>query len=536
MSIIQQQPTGLERPRVPLIVKPANRFESTSFDSKLVNGFVEDGQDGAYYVYKRPGLSVFRTLSGAGAGTYNWMGDIYAVFGTTLYKNGTNVGTVDGTGGVYTFSQTLGETPKLFLQNGVKGYTYDSSGGLVEETVATTVSTTGDTHSNTTIDGIPDTSGISVDAGVKGAGIPDGSFVVSVDSANQVTINTAATATATGVSLTFSNGGFQPSIVKGSAYLDGTTYVMTPDAKIYGSELNDPTTWNALNFLTAQVEPDHAKFLAKQLVYVIAFKDYSVEVFYDAANPVGSPLGAVQGAKVSQGCRSAGSVQQIEGILLWVSQSRAGAVSVFAMEGLKAQPVATPPIERLLQSAGITTVWSWSFRWGGHRFYGVTFKDANLTLVYDLSTGYWGQWTDTNGNYWPIVSAVATDDRTVLLQHESNGKLYELSMDNTMDEGLIIPWDLYTPNWDGETKVAKYLPRLDFIGDQTPGSVLQVRVNDNDFRPDQWSNFRTVDMGKKRPSLFECGTFNNRVWNLRHRCATKLRIEALEMFVILGTL
>ena len=63
--------------------------------------------------------------------------------------------------------------------------------------------------------------------------------------------------------------------VRGIAYLDGTYYVMTPDAKIYGSDLNSPTSWTALNFLVAQMEPDGGVYLGRILNYIVAFGTYT---------------------------------------------------------------------------------------------------------------------------------------------------------------------------------------------------------------------------------------------------------------------
>jgi hypothetical protein len=63
--------------------------------------------------------------------------------------------------------------------------------------------TTGQTHSNTTIDGLADTTGIAAGQIVSGSGIPPGTAVVSAIAGN-VTLSQAATATASGVALTFS--------------------------------------------------------------------------------------------------------------------------------------------------------------------------------------------------------------------------------------------------------------------------------------------------------------------------------------------
>jgi hypothetical protein len=532
-----QKPQAQQAPnRLPLFATPSNRRDDPASDARLINGYAEQTKDGELYVYKRAGTVVYASFSGNGRGIFNWNGNIYSIFGTTLYKDGVSKGTVDGTNGVYTFSACLGTTPKLFFQNGVHAYTYDDGGGLVEESYTQTITTTGDTHSTTVITNIPSTTGLNAFTSVVGAGIPAGAYIVTVDSATQVTINTAATATAAGVSLTFQTQGAQTATVKGQAYLDGTTYVMTAGARIYGSELNDPTKWDALNYLTAQIEPDGGVFLAKQLAYVVAFKQWSTEFFYDAGNPVGSPLGTVQGAKLNHGCRFAGSVQDVAGTLVWVSDTREGSVGVQRLEGLKVQPVGTPPVERLLQDASSPTVWSWSFKLGGHRFYGVTLKEDNRTLVYDLTTNLWYQWTDTNGNYMPFVSATYTSGQEVLMQHETDGKIYKLDINTFTDNGAGIPWELYTPNFDGGTRKVKYLHRLDFIADQTPGSVLEMRSNDSDFATGEWTNFRRIDLAVKRPNVKNLGSFRRRTFHFRHLCDAPLRLQAVEMQVEVGDL
>ena len=47
---------------------------------------------------------------------------------------------------------------------------------------------------------------------------------------------------------------------------------MDSTARIYGSDLNNPAAWNALNFITAIKEPGSGVALAKSQNYVIAFK------------------------------------------------------------------------------------------------------------------------------------------------------------------------------------------------------------------------------------------------------------------------
>lgn len=463
-----QAPTVAVPKRLPLVVIPANRYDDASKDAKLVNCYMEKMQDGDTWIYKRPGLVVDSRPPNANAngyGVFNWKGDIYSIFGDTMYKNGTGLtGTLDTSGGVYRFDSCLGATPKLQFGNGAKAYNYDSAGGIVN----------------------------------------------------------------------INDGDFPTSFVKGWAYLDSTTYVMRSSAAIQGSGINDPTSWDALNTITAQIEPDQGVALAKQLVYVIAFKQWSTEVFYDAANATGSPLGTVQGAKINWGCASQDSVQNMDGMLLWLATNRSGALYVMQMDQLKAVKVSTPPVDRLLNNFSTTTVFSWQYKHQGHRFYVLTSKTSNITLAYDLDEGMWSQWTDSSGNYLPIVSSTFTSSYTNVLQHETDGRLYTMSDSVYQDNGSVITVDVVTPNFDGNTRRRKLMNKMEFVADQVTGSSLLVRSSDDDYQT--WTNFRQVDLGSPEPYLTECGTFKRRAHNFRHQSNTAFRLQAVELQMDIGTL
>lgn len=60
---------------------------------------------------------------------------------------------------------------------------------------------TADTHTNTTVDNVSPTTGIIAGMSIKGTGIPKGTFIQSI-SGSTITLSNAATATATGVSIT----------------------------------------------------------------------------------------------------------------------------------------------------------------------------------------------------------------------------------------------------------------------------------------------------------------------------------------------
>lgn len=460
--------------RLPLILGPENRGDSTSFDAKLVNGYIETkkGPEGTeHWICERPGMDEHsRPPAGnaTGRGIWNWRGNVYSIFGDTVYKDGVAVaGTVDTTNGVYRFDQVLGSTPKLVLGNGVKAYRYDSGGGLV----------------------------------------------------------------------LISDGDFPAAFRKGWAYLNGTLYVFTATAHVLGSDINDPSSWNPLNDILAQIEPDQGVALNKQLNFVVALKEWTGEIFHDAGNSTGSPLARVESAKINWGCVNQDSMREIDGMLLWLGKTKHGTPEVILLDSLKADSVSTKAVERLLGSADFSTetVYSWVLKLEGHRFYVLTCKTANLTLALDLDergsgTGGWSQWTDVNGNYLPIVASTTDAQLRTLLQHESNGRIYIADVAYADDDGSLITVDLYTPNFDGGTRRGKNMKIMKIVADQQVGSELLVRVNDHDFDPKKWTNFRRLDLGKRNPMLTDCGTFVRRIHNFRHRSPVRMpRIQAVEM-------
>lgn len=461
-------------PRLPLVVLTGNRSDNFDKDSRLVNCYMEVNQQEEIWVIKRPGLveaDAVSTDGSAGRGVYLWRGDVYSIFAGTFFRNGVSIlSGLDETNGVYRFSSILGATPKLVLGNGAKTYAYDVANGL-----------SSDLH--------------TIDAD------------------------------------------FPTTCVKGIGYLNGATYVMNASAEIWGSAINSVDTassWSATNFIAAQMEPDAGVFLGKQLVYLIAFNEWSTEVFFDAGNATGSPLGNVQGSKFGYGCANEDSVQRIGDVLIWLSNSEEAFTQFSLLDQLNHQVISTPAIDRLLRGCDVSNMYSLHIRIDGHIFYLATFPGDNLTLVYDLTQNWWYQWTDVDGNYFPFIDATYDNSGHIILQHEDNGKLYYMNSSYYNDYDQAITLDIYTPNFDANTMRTKQLSMMRFVGDQTAGSTLEIRFSDDDYS--HWSNFRKVRLDTKNPMLPNHGSFKRRSYNFRHRSNTEFRMQAVDVQYDLGTL
>lgn len=472
-----QFPTMQIPPRLPLVVATSNRDGSTKKDARLVNCYIEtDPESNELWVIKRPGILSQSIVSDSqvGQGCFFWEGAVYSIFNGELFRNGISVGTgLDVDGGKYEFSSILGATHKLVFNNGNKGYAYDTIGGV---------------------------------------------------SADLHTLNES----------------YPETTVKGWAYLNGAEYVMDPEAVIWGSDINDvtsPGAWDPLDFISAQINPDPGVAMNQQLVYVVAFNSWSTEIFYDAGNPSGSPLGSVEGSKQSYGCASADSIQRIDDVLFWLSTNEAAQIQVAMLEKLNLGIISTKPIDRLLGSADLSAgnVLSWQLKLDGHSWYIITVISLNLTLAWDIVERRWHQWTDENGNYFPIVASTYDVDGNHVLQHATDGRLYYVSNDYFHDktsDPIVV--DIITPSFDAVTRRRKTLNILGIVGDQQTGANLILRHSDDDYQT--WSKPRTVDLGQKNPRLTNCGSFTKRAYWLQHVSDTPMRLAAMEVQYDIGTL
>lgn len=456
--------------RLPLIATPENRGVEPDLDARVINGYAEKSAMGDLWCRKRPAYVLYASVAGAGK-----------VAGG-LHAWNDNVYSVFGDG-FYAHTTSLGAVD----DSDPAGYTFSS-------TLATTPQLF--FHNNT--------AAYVYDSG--------GGLVAVADA------------------------DYPAATVHGSVYLDGTMYVMTPTCHIQGSAINDPTSWDPLNSIRAQIEPGTGVAIAKQMSYLIAFKEHTTEVFYNAQNIAGSPLGRVEGAQFHYGCYVGSSIADIGGALFYLGHTQAGTVNVIKLERLKHEIISTPAIERILQGNFRTTsIRATGLYSGGHSFYALTRTGVGgLTLVYDIGEKLWYQWTDTNGDHFPLVSAAKQSIYTPVCQGLLDGKLHRVQSEIFADDDGPFTVDLYTPNWDAGSRRRKVVNMLEINADQQSAGILQVRTSDDDYRT--WSNFRSIDLASEKPMLDQMGTFLKRAHHFRHRGPEPLRLRAVDLHADLGIL
>jgi len=338
----------------------------------------------------------------------------------------------------------------------------------------------------------------------------------------------AATAT------TLLNGFPTSGLVPGTAYFDTYVFVMTSDGKIWNSEPNNPSKWDALNYITAEAEPDNGVALAKHFNYLIAFGQWSTEFFYDAGNATGSPLLPNPTMRIEFGCANGDSVVQMQQTVVWVAVGRNTGRTVLMLDGTRPTQISDVSIERILNNSKLENVRSYSLKVSGHYFYILNLLDDDLTLVCDVKSKQWCIWTSFVDNQEIILDGVfytSYKNESYALDN-IDGKLYNISEDIYTDDAGPIQYRVRTNLIDAQSTKRKYIGRLEIVGDKI-GATLNIRHTDDDYN--NWSQYRTVDLNANRSVLYQNGNFRRRAYEFFSTDNKPLRLLSCEVDIDAGT-
>lgn len=216
---------------------------------------------------------------------------------------------------------------------------------------------------------------------------------------------------------------------RGVVFMDGFFFVMTPAGEIFQSALQDGFNWSSLEFIQSQNESSYGKYIGKIQSYIVTLKEWVIEFFYNAANPVGSVLSPVQNMTIQMGCASADSVQEMMGNLIWVSQTKLGFGRSVVMLSGTTQPdrISTPGIDNILEQSNLERVYSWVAQTGSHTLYGLTLVDLEINLAYDFTSKRWGTLT--------VLEEIATG---VVDNITSNGVVTTFDFDDLRESDVIL--------------------------------------------------------------------------------------------------
>lgn len=235
-------------------------------------------------------------------------------------------------------------------------------------------------------------------------------------------------------------------------YLDGYFIVNQPDTgKFFWSDLGDGTTWNSLNFATAEGSPDNleALIVAGRRIWLMGAQSY--ECFYNTGDSSATFL-RFEGSFNNIGIAAKYSLAKMDKILFWLGSNDQGYGQVWRTEGFEPLKVSSSAIDEAIQSyATIEDAIGFCYQQDGNKFYQISFPLADKTWVYDLMTGLWHE-----RSYRDSLSGLPKAHRAncqaffngkVYVGDRENGKLYIYDLDKYTDNGDTILCKRVTPHY-----------------------------------------------------------------------------------------
>lgn len=220
-------------------------------------------------------------------------------------------------------------------------------------------------------------------------------------------------------------------------FLNGRFIVNKPGTgQFHISASYDGLVWDALDFATAEANPDNLLRLIVENGQIVMFGDKTTE-FWGDTGAADFPFSRIGSSALEWGIAAKLSLAKFMDSLIFLRKNRLGQVQVCMQSGASAQAVSTPSIDK--QFASYTTIadaTGFAYMLGGHPFYQINFPTANKSWLYDGQSKAWSELSSGDGRHRANMH-IAFRERSYVSDY-ATGKLYRLDADAYTDDAATI--------------------------------------------------------------------------------------------------
>lgn len=313
-------------------------------------------------------------------------------------------------------------------------------------------------------------------------------------------------------------------------FQDGYFIVTEKDtSKFWISNLNDGTSWDALDFTTVESSPDDLVGVKSDSSNLWLFGTKTTEVYQNTgASPF--PFQRIAGAIVETGCAAQKTIQEIDNAIFWLGTDENGDAILWRSNGYNATRASTQPIERkIAESTNVNESYAWVYHERGHAFYLLQIKGLDTTLVLDVTTGLWHERAYQDPDLFIMVqhrgACHVFFNQKHLIGDRQLGIVYEMSLDVYTDNGDEIIRERISPHIDQEKRLITHAQlELDMetgVGLQSgQGSDPQIMMQYSDdggrtWSSELWRSIGKVGEYKTRVKWNKLGVSRDRVYKVR---------------------
>lgn len=220
-------------------------------------------------------------------------------------------------------------------------------------------------------------------------------------------------------------------------YLDGRFIVNDPSTgRFYISDIENPFSWDALDYATGEADPDATLALAANYKNLYLFGRNSTEIWYNSGN-ADFPFEPYPGGVLEVGIQAPHSLVRTSGGLFWLGTSREGGIVVVQADGQQNRVISEPINWDLTQMEVTDDAIGSAYRWDGRTVYRLTFPTEDRSFEYYAEDDSWIE-RKSKGIGRHRAAGFGYFNNEVYAADYANGKIYTLDYRNYTEDGDYI--------------------------------------------------------------------------------------------------
>ncbi len=310
------------------------------------------------------------------------------------------------------------------------------------------------------------------------------------------------------------------------AVIDGyALFVREDTGQFYIADINDLTSFDALDFATAEGSPDNLVAVIADHRQARLIGTHTTEGWFDVGNGADMPFSRDQSSYAEIGSNAPYSVRLVSNSVIFLGQNSEGNGVVYMATGNDIQRISTHPVEELLKgSTDLASSRAYTYQDAGHLFYCLNVPGVSTTLCYDVSTQTWHDRAElVDGEYEQHRAVCHTFAFGLHLVGADDGKVYKFDRSVYTNAGDPLVRDRISPHNANRQLTRQFFGTFeidassgDVASSVTP--VVQMRYSNDGGKT--WQDWRQREYGRigefwKRPRWIGCGSAYDRVWQVR---------------------
>lgn len=314
------------------------------------------------------------------------------------------------------------------------------------------------------------------------------------------------------------------------AFINSRFVVNKPGtAEFYISGVYSGTTWDPLEFATAESDPDLLMRVTAESGQLVLFGSNTTE-FWGDSGAADFPFARIGSAAIEWGLAARWSLCKFMDSLIFLRKNRLGQVQVCALQGYNAAPVTNPEMDYVFsQYAAVSDAIGFSYMVSGHPFYQITFPTPGETWLYDGLSKCWSR-LESSGSRHRAELQVNFQNRSYVSDYEA-GKIYLLDENTYTDDGAYVAREFIsrhqsTGEWSHISQLWLEMEAgtgLNLGQGQTPQIMMQIsKDGGHEYGPEVWREIGAMGKYRQRAVFNRLG--RARDWLFKFRITDPVKV------------